>query len=43
MGSEMCIRDSQGVIREQGDPAEFFANPQSAEAQDFLARFRGAE
>ena len=33
----------QGVIREQGDPAEFFANPQSAEAQDFLARFRSAE
>ena len=31
------------VIREQGDPAEFFANPQSAEAQDFLARFRSAE
>ena len=41
--SNQVVFMHQGVIREQGDPAEFFANPQSAEAQDFLARFRGAE
>ena len=41
--SSQVVFMHQGVIREQGDPAEFFANPQSAEAQDFLARFRSAE
>ena len=41
--SNQVVFMHQGVIREQGDPAEFFANPQSAEAQDFLARFRSAE
>ena len=41
--SNQVVFMHQGVIREHGDPAEFFANPQSAEAQDFLARFRSAE
>ena len=29
----------QGVIHEQGDPAEIFGHPQKQETQDFLARF----
>ena len=41
--SNQVVFMHQGVIREQGDPAAFFADPQTSEAQDFLARFRGAE
>ena len=41
--SKQVVFMHQGVIREQGAPAEFFGNPQSAEARDFLARFRGNE
>ena len=41
--SNQVVFMHQGVIREQGDPADVFASPQSAEAQDFLARFRSAE
>ena len=41
--SNQVVFMHQGVIREQGAPAEFFGNPQSAEARDFLARFRGNE
>ena len=38
--SNQVVFMHQGVIREQGAPAEFFGNPQSDEAKDFLARFR---
>ena len=31
---------SQGVICEEGSPAEVFGNPQKQETKDFLARFR---
>ena len=31
---------SQGVICEEGSPAEVFGNPQKQETRDFLARFR---
>ena len=41
--SNQVVFMHEGVIREQGAPAEFFGNPQSAEARDFLARFRSAE
>ena len=40
--SNQVVFMHQGVIREQGAPAEFFGNPQSAEARDFLARFRNS-
>ena len=33
---------SQGVICEEGTPAEVFGNPQKQETRDFLARFRNA-
>ena len=33
---------SQGVICEEGTPAEVFGNPQKQETQDFLSRFRNA-
>ena len=33
---------SQGVICEEGTPAEVFGNPQKQETKDFLARFRNA-
>ena len=38
--SRQVVFMHQGIIREQGAPAEFFGNPQSDEAKDFLARFR---
>ena len=38
--SRQVVFMHQGIIREQGAPAEFFGNPQSNEAKDFLARFR---
>ena len=41
--SNQVVFMHEGVICEQGAPAEFFSNPQSAEARDFLARFRSAE
>ena len=33
---------SQGVICEEGTPAEVFGNPQKQETRDFLSRFRNA-
>ena len=33
---------SQGVICEEGSPAEVFGNPQKQETKDFLSRFRNA-
>ena len=33
---------SQGVICEEGSPAEVFGNPQKQETRDFLSRFRNA-
>ena len=33
---------SQGIICEEGSPAEVFGNPQRQETRDFLARFRNA-
>ena len=33
---------SQGVICEEGTPAEVFGNPQKQETKDFLSRFRNA-
>ena len=41
--SNQVVFMHEGVICEQGAPTEFFSNPQSAEARDFLARFRSAE
>ena len=41
--SNQVVFMHEGVIREQDAPAEFFGNPHSAEARDFLARFRSAE
>ena len=31
---------SNGVIAEEGSPEEFFSNPKTQEAKDFLSRFR---
>ena len=38
--STQVVYMNQGVICEQGSPAEVFGNPQRQETQDFLARFR---
>ena len=38
--STRVVYMNQGVICEQGSPAELFGNPQKAETRDFLARFR---
>ena len=40
--SNRVVFMSQGVICEEGDPREVFANPQKKETKDFLARFRNA-
>ena len=40
--SNRVVFMSQGVICEEGDPREVFANPQKKETRDFLARFRNA-
>jgi putative lysine transport system ATP-binding protein len=33
---------SNGVIAEEGSPADFFNNPKTQEARDFLSRFRNS-
>ena len=38
--SNHVVYMNQGVICEQGSPAEVFGNPQRQETKDFLARFR---
>ena len=38
--STRVVYMNQGVICEQGSPAELFGNPQKAETKEFLARFR---
>ena len=38
--STQVVYMNQGVICEQGSPAEVFGNPQRQETRDFLARFR---
>ena len=38
--SNRVVFMSQGVICEEGTPAEVFGNPQKQETRDFLARFR---
>ena len=40
--SSRAVFMHQGVICEQGAPAELFGNPQRQETRDFLARFRKA-
>ncbi len=34
---------ADGVICEQGTPAQVFGDPQQQETRDFLARFRGVD
>ena len=38
--SNRVVYMNQGVICEQGSPAELFGNPQKQETKDFLSRFR---
>ena len=38
--SRQVVYMNEGVICEQGSPAEIFGNPQRQETKDFLARFR---
>ena len=40
--SSRVVYMNEGVICEQGTPAEIFGNPQRKETQDFLSRFRNA-
>ena len=40
--SNRVVFMSQGVICEEGSPAEVFGNPRKQETKDFLARFRNA-
>ena len=40
--SNRVVYMNQGVVCEQGTPAEIFGNPQKQETKDFLARFRNA-
>ena len=40
--SNRVVYMNQGVICEQGTPAEVFGNPQKQETKDFLARFRNS-
>ena len=40
--SNRVVYMSDGVICEQGSPADVFGNPQKQETKDFLARFRNA-
>ena len=39
--SKQVVYMNNGVICEQGSPAELFGNPQKQETKDFLSRFRG--
>ena len=40
--SNHVVYMNQGVICEEGSPAELFGNPQKQETKDFLSRFRNA-
>ena len=40
--STRVVYMADGVIREEGSPAELFNNPQQQETRDFLSRFRNA-
>ena len=40
--SNRVVYMNEGVICEQGSPADVFGNPQKQETKDFLARFRNA-
>ena len=40
--SNHVVYMNQGVICEEGVPADFFGNPQKQETKDFLSRFRNA-
>ena len=40
--SNRVVYMNQGVICEQGSPADIFGNPQKQETKDFLSRFRNA-
>ena len=40
--SNHVVYMNQGVICEEGSPAELFGNPQKQETRDFLSRFRNA-
>ena len=40
--SSRVVYMNQGVVCEEGTPAEVFGNPQKQETKDFLARFRNA-
>ena len=40
--STQVVYMNQGVICEQGTPAEVFGNPQRQETRDFLSRFRSS-
>ena len=40
--SSRVVYMNQGVICEEGSPAEIFGNPQKQETKDFLSRFRNA-
>ena len=40
--SNRVVYMNEGVICEQGSPAEIFGNPQRQETKDFLARFRNS-
>ena len=41
--SSQVVFMHQGVICEQGTPAQVFGDPQQRETKEFLARFRGME
>ena len=41
--SSQVVFMHQGVICEQGTPAQVFGDPQQQESRDFLARFRGVD
>ena len=41
--SSQVVFMHQGVICEQGTPAQVFDTPQQQETKEFLARFRGVE
>ena len=41
--SSQVVFMHQGVICEQGPPAQVFGDPQQQETRDFLARFRGVD
>ena len=41
--SSQVVFMHQGVICEQGTPAQVFGDPQQRETKEFLTRFRGVE